>query len=84
MKTQRILLVTVWVAAALLAADILLHMFSADPVAAAKEEPAVGRYQISSWATQTGSYTGYSGYYIVDTTTGKIVEEKKKEYGGVD
>jgi len=34
----------------------------------------VGRYQISSWASYSGLRVHHSGYYIIDTTTGKIVD----------
>ncbi len=33
-----------------------------------------GRYEISSWAAYIGTYGLHSGYYILDTVSGKVVE----------
>jgi len=44
---------------------------------------AVGRYQISSWASYSGAKVHHSGYYIVDTTTGKVVD-RGHEIHGID
>jgi hypothetical protein len=38
----------------------------------------IGRYQITSWAAQAGAYTHHCGYYIIDTTTGKVVAAKSE------
>jgi hypothetical protein len=42
----------------------------------------IGRYQISSWAAQTGN-AGYhhSGYYILDTVTGDVVDQSMEVHG---
>ncbi len=40
------------------------------------DEPAspIGRYQIADWASSIGTYGHHNGYYVLDTTTGKVVE----------
>ena len=83
MKTNRTLILALGVATFLLATNIVVYIFHAQPAAAAKETDLIGKYQISSWAAQTGSYAGYSGYYIIDTTTGRVVDQKQDKYGGV-
>ena len=42
----------------------------------------IGRYQIISWAAQTGN-AGFhhSGYYILDTVTGEVVDQKLEMHG---
>ena len=42
----------------------------------------VGRYQISSWAAETGN-AGYhhSGYFVLDTVTGEVVDQKMQVHG---
>ncbi|RMG04436.1 MAG: hypothetical protein D6726_03335 [Nitrospirae bacterium] len=42
------------------------------------ENSEVGRYQISAWSAQSGSYTHHSGYYILDTITGKVIASKSE------
>ena len=34
----------------------------------------IGRYQISSWASYSGARVHHSGYFVLDTTTGEVVE----------
>ncbi len=43
---------------------------------ATADEPAspVGRYQITGWASSIGTYGHHNGYYVLDTTTGKVIE----------
>lgn len=41
----------------------------------------VGRYQISSWASYSGERVHHSGYYIIDTTTGKVVDRGHEIHG---
>lgn len=43
----------------------------------------VGRYQISSWASYAGGRVHHSGYYILDTVTGKVVD-RGHEIHGID
>jgi len=41
----------------------------------------VGRYQISSWASYAGERVHHSGYYIIDTTAGKVVDRGHEIHG---
>jgi len=41
----------------------------------------VGRYQISSWASYAGERIHHSGYYIIDTTTGKVMDRGHEIHG---
>ena len=52
-------------------------------VGSAQPGAEVGRYQISSWASYSGERVHHSGYYIIDTTTGKVVE-RGHEIHGID
>jgi hypothetical protein len=52
-------------------------------VGSAVPDGGVGRYQISSWASYTGERVHHSGYYIIDTTTGKVVD-RGHEIHGID
>jgi hypothetical protein len=44
-------------------------------------EEQVGRYQISAWASYSGSRMLYSGYYVLDTATGRVVDSGYEPYG---
>lgn len=47
----------------------------------ASAEEAIGRYQISSWASYAGERAHHSGYYIIDTVTGKVVDRGHEIHG---
>lgn len=52
----------------------LAHSFLASkPVLAVLGSEDIGRYQISAWAAQAGATVHHSGYYVLDTATGKVV-----------
>ncbi len=74
MKPDTFTKIMLVVIAILLAANLLGGFFSTKPAVADKGD--VGRYQIAAWAAQSGSYAHHSGYYIVDTVTGKVVASK--------
>ena len=46
--------------------------------AEAERDGETGRYQISAWASPAGARSHHSGYYIVDTVTGKVVDSKSE------
>jgi hypothetical protein len=46
-------------------------------------EGSIGRYQISSWASYAGARVHHSGYYIIDTATGQVVD-RGHEIHGID
>lgn len=35
----------------------------------------IGRYQLSAWASFSGGRVYHSGYYILDSSTGKVVDK---------
>jgi hypothetical protein len=47
------------------------------------EQEQVGRYQISAWASYAGARVHHSGYYVLDTVSGKVVD-KGHEVHGID
>lgn len=61
---------------------LLLNFFqgldSINTSAAGKENPETGRYQISAWAAQTSVGYHHSGYYVIDTATGKLTDSKSE------
>ena len=50
-------------------------------VGTAVPDGGVGRYQISSWASYAGERVHHSGYYIIDTATGKVVDRGHEIHG---
>jgi hypothetical protein len=55
----------------------LVHsLFSPKPVLAVRGSEDIGRYQISAWAAQAGASVHHSGYYVLDTAAGKVVDSK--------
>ena len=77
MKTDQFNKVMLCVIAVLLFLNLLSGLFSLRPATAEQAGP-VNRYQISAWASTAGLYgPHHSGYYVVDTMTGKVVSEKE-------
>jgi hypothetical protein len=60
----------------LLLLNFVQGLVSTKNAAADKGDTETGRYQISAWAAQTSVGYHHSGYYIVDTATGKVVDSK--------
>ena len=58
---------------ALLLTGILIQNVDVTKTAYA-DKGEVGKYQVSAWAAQAGARTHHNGYYIIDTTTGKIMD----------
>jgi len=52
--------------------------------AEADKNNETGRYQISAWAAQIATGYHHSGYYIVDTATGKVIENKSETHTSKD
>jgi hypothetical protein len=77
MKADRAIKLLLCVIALLLLLN-LASSFQSKPAMAAGE---IGRYQISAWAAQSGTYMHHSGYYVVDTTTGKVVASESEVHG---
>ena len=40
-----------------------------------------GQYQVSAWASYSGARIHHSGYYVIDTVTGKIVDKGHEIHG---
>ena len=53
-------------------------IFSSGTAEAVKGNEDIGRYQISSWAANSGPRMHHSGFYIIDTTTGKVTDSKSE------
>jgi hypothetical protein len=66
--------IALWVIAVMLVLNFAHRVLIARPALAVDDGKGIGRYQISSWSAFTGGITFHSGYYIVDTVTGKVVE----------
>jgi len=53
-----------------------------DPVITIEpEKENVGRYEIAAWGAHSGARLHASGYYVLDTATGKIVDKGHETYG---
>ena len=60
--------------AVLLFMNLISGLLSSRP-ATAEQANTVNRYQISAWASSIGTYGHHSGYYVIDSTTGKVVDQ---------
>jgi predicted Zn-dependent peptidase len=67
--------------ALLLLLNFMQGAFSTSTATAEGRSEEIGRYQISAWSTIAGQYGHHSGYYIIDTTTGKVVGSKSEVHG---
>ena len=63
--------------AVLLFLNLMSVLFATRPATAQQQGSPTGRYQISAWASSIGTYGHHSGYYVVDTTTGKVVAKEE-------
>jgi hypothetical protein len=75
MNVDRSTKVILCIIAVLLFLNFAQKLLDSKPVFAAPENNATGRYQISSWAAYGGALVHHNGYYVVDTFTGKIVDQ---------
>lgn len=66
--------------AVLLFLNFAHRFFASKPAAAVTGNEEVGRYQISAWAAQAGAMVHHSGYYVLDTTTGKVVAREAEAH----
>jgi len=69
--------IMVWFVGALPALNLVRVLVAPGTVQAERKDDVVGRYQITSYGTYSGGTTYQHGYYIVDTVTGKIVDQKE-------
>ncbi len=75
MKTDLFTKVVLSAIAVLLCINLISGLFSSRPATAEQTNGTVNRYQISAWASSIGTYGHHSGYYVIDSTTGKIVDK---------
>lgn len=75
MKTDPFTKVLLSMIAALLFLNLLSGMLSSRPATAEQANNGINRYQLSAWASSIGTYGHHSGYYVIDSTTGKIVDK---------
>lgn len=76
----------VWVVAAIIILLTAGGVFLATSVApnaaqAQGQQGEIGRYQISAWASYSGARVHHSGYYVLDTVTGKVVDQGHEIHG---
>jgi len=76
MKKDQLLRGLLWVIALLLFLNLVRGYIPLKPAVAGQGEEQRGRYQIAAWGAQAGAYTHHSGYYVLDTATGKVVASK--------
>ncbi|NWG02826.1 MAG: hypothetical protein HXY44_08230 [Syntrophaceae bacterium] len=76
METDRITKVFLGIVSILLLLNLLNNVFSSKAALAVSEDEKKGRYQISAWAVEAEGVKARSGYYVLDTATGKVVASK--------
>ena len=67
--------------AGLIAGLLIAGSFPGSQWASEGDIGQIGRYQISSWGAYSGAEVSHSGYYIVDTTTGRVVDRGNEIHG---
>ncbi len=81
MKADWLIKALLCIIALLLFLDLAHSLFTSRPAMAVSGNGEIGRYQIGAWATQgAGAVASHTGYYILDTTTGKVVASKGEEF----
>ncbi len=76
MRTDGVMTIFMVFAVMLMLLYFLAGVFDSGTAQAVPQTATAGRYQISSWATGIGTYGYHTGYYVVDTTTGKVVDSR--------
>jgi hypothetical protein len=84
MNIDRTTKVILTIIAVLLFLNLAQNLFISKPVFAVPENIPAGRYQITSWAAHGGGYIIHDGYYVLDTTTGKVIDRHEKIHTRVD
>lgn len=64
------------IVALLLLVNVSQSLWPTTPAVASDAQNEIGRYQLSSWASRSGPIGHHSGYYILDTATGRVVDSK--------
>jgi hypothetical protein len=81
MKTDRYTKIILSLAAVLLFLNLISSLLASGPVQAQDNRNEVGRYEISAWAATSGPLGHHSGYYVLDTMTGKVVDKYSEVHG---
>ena len=76
MKIDRMTKVLLGMVSILFLFNLLNSFLCSKSALAVSEDEKKGRYQISAWGTEAESAAVRSGYYILDTATGKVVASK--------
>ena len=76
MKPDLITKVLLGIVSILLLFNLLNSSLFSKPALAVSAGEERGRYQISAWAVQAEGAKVHTGYYVLDTATGKIVGSK--------
>jgi hypothetical protein len=80
MKIDLLTKIVLGVIAVVLALNFSHRLFIARPALAINDDVGKGRYQISAWAAQSQGNVYHSGYYVLDTLTGKVVDKAADEH----
>ncbi len=74
MHTDNAIKILLFLVVILLLVNLLTGTVGSYPAQAGPEPSGRGKYQISSWSCSIGTYGHHKGFYVVDTTTGKVVD----------
>jgi len=80
MNKDMLKIILIGAAGLLLLMNFVQGFFSTNSAIAVNGDEQAGRYQISAWAAQISTGYHHSGYYIVDTVTGKVIESKSEAH----
>jgi hypothetical protein len=84
MKVDSLTKLLLGLIAVLLFMNLMHGMFVSQPASAARDNEAIGRYQIATWAAQLAEGYLHEGYYILDTVTGKVVGMRGQDHSGAE
>lgn len=76
MNVDRFTKVILCIIAILLSLNLAHGFLASRPALAVRGSEDIGKYQISAWSAQAGVTVHHSGYYVLDTATGKVVDSK--------
>ena len=79
MKIDRVTKALLWTIAILLFVSIGKDFWGSRSALATAGD--VGRFQIAAWSAQSGRYSHQYGYFVLDTTTGKVVSTESETQG---
>lgn len=80
MKTDRFTKALLVIIAVLLFMNLVSSLMPARQATAQQEAGKVNRYQIAAWAAHSGGLGHHAGYYVLDTTTGKVVDKHEEAH----